>query len=63
MGCLQSTSEKEELDPAPVHVEPAPKQVDPRLPFDNYRQMFNMKNSWKTVTRAMKKTAVGMLIR
>lgn len=33
------------------------KTVDPRLPFDNYRQLFNMKNSWKAVSRSMEKVA------
>ena len=33
------------------------KTVDPRLPFDNYRQLFNMKNSWKAVSRSMEAVA------
>ncbi|CAD5118894.1 DgyrCDS7568 [Dimorphilus gyrociliatus] len=45
MGCLQSkASDKGFKDP------PA-KQLDSRLPFENYRQFFNFKNSWKTVAR------------
>lgn len=55
MGCLGS-KEKEEPPPGPIQ-DKAPKKVDPRLPFDTYRQVFTMKNSWKAITRNMDATA------
>ncbi|XP_074662796.1 cytoglobin-2-like isoform X2 [Tubulanus polymorphus] len=61
MGC---TNTKEVSSPPPPLSEPQPpqKQVDPRLPFTNYRQVFMMKNSWKAVLRASDDTAKGSLL-
>lgn len=39
------------------------KTVDPRLPFSNYRQIFNIRNGWKSVARVMEDTAKETLIR
>lgn len=39
------------------------KFVDPRLPFQTYRQIFSLRNAWKAVTRAMEDTAKENLIR
>ncbi|XP_048733939.1 uncharacterized protein LOC125650047 [Ostrea edulis] len=39
------------------------KVVDPRLPFSNYRQIFNIRNGWKPVSRKMADTAKETLIR
>lgn len=39
------------------------KTVDPRLPFSNYRQIFNIRNGWKSVSRVMEDTAKETLIR
>lgn len=39
------------------------KTVDPRLPFNNYRQIFSIKNAWKNVMRTMEETAKDHLIR
>ncbi|XP_061172703.1 uncharacterized protein LOC133182022 [Saccostrea echinata] len=39
------------------------KAVDPRLPFSNYRQIFNIRNGWKSVSRVMEDTAKETLIR
>lgn len=39
------------------------KSVDPRLPFQNYRQIFSLRNAWKAVTRSMEETAKENLIR
>ena len=62
MGCFGSKEEKEpEVDNTPRDSEP--KKVDPRLPFENYRQLFNMKNSWKAITRGMGVTAKDNLTR
>lgn len=47
-------------DPLPTS---QPKTVDGRLPFDNYRQLFNLKNSWKAVSRSMENTAKDCLLR
>eukprot|EP00914_Ancora_sagittata_P003539 GHVO01007437.1.p1 GENE.GHVO01007437.1~~GHVO01007437.1.p1 ORF type:complete len:228 (+),score=39.10 GHVO01007437.1:16-699(+) len=63
MGCLQGKEKEEE---APVNTElpeSQPKKVDPRLPFDTYRQLFNLRNSWKTVARNLTETSRQCLIR
>ena len=60
MGCLQS--KEKEPEPAPM-TEPAAKKVDPRLPFETYRQFYNFKNSWKVVTRSLEATAKDTLTR
>lgn len=39
------------------------KTVDPRLPFSNYRQIFNIRNGWKSVARVLEDTAKETLIR
>lgn len=39
------------------------KTVDPRLPFSNYRQIFNIRNGWKSVARVMEDTAKETLVR
>ncbi|XP_064624178.1 cytoglobin-1-like isoform X2 [Lineus longissimus] len=39
------------------------KSVDPRLPFDNYRELYRLRNSWKAVSRAMENTAKLNLMR
>ena len=64
MGCLQ-TKEKETNNSQPQTELPQsqPKSVDPRLPFDNYRQLFNLRNSWKTVGRNLGSTSKECLIR
>jgi hypothetical protein len=63
MGCLQS-KEKEPAEPQNTELpQSQPKTVDPRLPFDNYRQLFNLRNSWKTVSRNLTDTAKECLIR
>ena len=62
MGCLQS-SEKESPAPAADLNEGAPKKVDPRLPFETYRQLFNFKNSWKVVSRKLEDVAKDNLRR
>ena len=62
MGCLKS-KEKEEPGPPAELPQSQPKQVDPRLPFDNYRQLFNLRNSWKAVSRSLTDTAKECLIR
>ncbi|KAK3093094.1 hypothetical protein FSP39_010999 [Pinctada imbricata] len=41
----------------------ARKTVDPRLPFNNYRQIFSIRNAWKTVARSLEDTAKDHLIR
>ena len=62
MGCLGS----KEDDNAPADTGNSnaeqPKTVDPRLPFESYRQLFNMKNSWKAVSRSMEKVAKDNLM-
>lgn len=74
MGCVQSSGDGDvrpggkhgnsasvgAQDPLPTS---QPKTVDPRLPFDNYRQLFNLKNSWKSVSRSMENTSKECLIR
>jgi len=62
MGCLKS-KEKEEDAPPPMKDPEPPKKVDPRLPFETYRQLFNMKNSWKVITRSLESVAKDNLIR
>ena len=62
MGCLKS-KEKGAPEPPADLPQGQPKQVDPRLPFDTYRQLFNLKNSWKTVSRSLTDTAMDCLIR
>lgn len=62
MGCLQS-SEKDDPAPTPMTDPEPPKKVDPRLPFETYRQLFNMKNSWKTVSRSLENTSKENLMR
>ncbi|CAH1792926.1 unnamed protein product [Owenia fusiformis] len=57
MGCSSSTGGAAgELPTGPV------KTVDPRLPFKTYRQLFSLKNHWKTVQRKMDATAVDAFI-
>ena len=58
MGCPASKEE----EPIPEPKEAPPKKVDPRLPFKTYRQLFNMRNSWKTVVRNMTKASKDMLL-
>ncbi|KAJ8308520.1 hypothetical protein KUTeg_013977 [Tegillarca granosa] len=41
----------------------ARKTVDPRLPFSNYRQIFNIRNGWKVVSRQLEDTSKDHLIR
>ncbi|XP_063426638.1 hemoglobin subunit alpha-D-like [Mytilus trossulus] len=41
----------------------AKKTVDPRLPFQTYRQIFSLRNAWKAVTRSMEETAKENLMR
>ena len=41
----------------------ARKSVDPRLPFQTYRQIFSLRNAWKAVTRSMEETAKENLLR
>ncbi|KAK3596003.1 hypothetical protein CHS0354_032521 [Potamilus streckersoni] len=41
----------------------AKKTVDPRLPFSNYRQIFNIRNQWKAILRKWEDTAKENLIR
>lgn len=78
MGCIESSADKGERsgggggggggghpgdgagDALPTS---QPKTVDGRLPFDNYRQLFNLKNSWKAVSRSMENTAKDCLLR
>lgn len=37
--------------------------VDPRLPFDNYRQLFMIKNNWKAIRRDLDDVAKDNLLR
>ena len=58
MGCIKSKESGDDTG----HVNEGatteqPKTVDSRLPFDTYRQLFNMKNSWKAVSRSMEAVA------
>ena len=57
MGCSSSTAAMDAIIDQPV------KKVDPKLPFDHYRQLFNWRNTWKAVTRTMETTSVDMFIR
>lgn len=41
----------------------ARKTVDPRLPFQTYRQIFSLRNAWKAVTRSMEEIAKENLLR
>jgi len=41
----------------------AKKTVDPRLPFDNYRQIFSIKNAWKAIMRSLEETSKEHLIK
>lgn len=61
MGCLQS--KEKDGDIGGGFKEEAPKKIDSRLPFENYRQLFNLKNSWKTVSRSMEAVAKDNLSR
>ncbi len=65
MGCIKSKEKKKEnTDLPPIGAnDAAPKAVDPRLPFETYRQLFQMKNSWKAISRALEPTAKSNLIR
>ena len=63
MGCLQSKDKEGDTGGGGEIKEEAPKKVDSRLPFDTYRQLFNMKNSWKTVSRSMESVAKDNLAR
>lgn len=60
MGCVSSDVHKEA--PPPSLDPPPPKQIDPRLPFDNYRQLYNLKNSWKALSRSYEDTAKECLV-
>ncbi|KAK2144866.1 hypothetical protein LSH36_724g01049, partial [Paralvinella palmiformis] len=63
MGCFGS-KRKEEPPPTPIgSTDAPPKSVDSRLPFQNYRQLFQMKNSWKAISREMEKTSKDTFIR
>ena len=63
MGCLGSKEEGGGGNEVSNLDTEKPKTVDPRLPFDSYRQLFNMKNSWKAVSRSMEKVAKDNLAR
>ncbi|ELT94139.1 hypothetical protein CAPTEDRAFT_214116 [Capitella teleta] len=63
MGCLQGKEKEAEEAVVTELPESKPKQVDPRLPFDTYRQLFNLRNSWKTVARNLTETSKDCLIR
>ena len=58
MGCLQSKGKNDFSS-----TDPPTRKVDARLPFETYRQVFNMRNSWKAVTRSLEDTAKDTLIR
>ncbi len=62
MGCLQSSEKEEKPALTDLNTE-APKKVDPRLPFESYRQLFNLKNSWKSVARKLESAAKDNLKR
>ncbi len=55
-GSRSKRSKKAEKEAPPLTTE-APKTVDPRLPFETYRQLFNLKNSWKAVSRKLEEVA------
>lgn len=61
MGCPESKDKATEGHAIAIN-EPPPKQVDPRLPFDTYRQVFNMKNAWKCVSRTLETSAKECLV-
>ena len=63
MGCLQSSDGKKDKGTSENIGSEAPKKVDPRLPFETYRQLFNLKNSWKAVSRKLDDTAKDNLLR
>ena len=63
MGCLQSSEGKKDKGSAESNRSEAPKTVDPRLPFETYRQLFNLKNSWKAISRKLEDTAKDNLLR
>ncbi|XP_013387644.1 uncharacterized protein LOC106156771 [Lingula anatina] len=58
MGC--SSSSDGGLD---NHYDEPPRKVDPRLPYTTYRQVFNLKNSWKAINRKLEDTAKDNLMR
>ena len=63
MGCPGSKEDNAAADAGNGAAKEEVKTVDPRLPFENYRQLFNMKNSWKAVSRSMEKVAKDNLAR
>lgn len=63
MGCIKSKPKENAISDLQTQQDQAPpKTVDPRLPFETYRQLFNLKNSWKAVTRVMDDTAKHNLL-
>ena len=62
MGCPESKEADTSKNFTDMSEQPV-KTVDPRLPFENYRQLFNMKNSWKAVARTMEASSKETLRR
>ena len=56
MGCPESKDGSVGVNEA------ATKPVDARLPFQTYRQVFNMKNAWKAVSRVLEDAAKDCLV-
>ena len=56
MGCVQSSEQAGDRSNLT-------RAVDPRLPFENYRQLYNLKNSWKAIARKLEDMAKSNLLR
>lgn len=41
----------------------ARRTVDPRLPFNNYRQIFSIRNAWKAIQRTLNECAMETMIK
>jgi len=67
MGCVSSKAEGDAPAAAGAQQanntanEDAPKQLDSKLPFANYREFYTLKNYWKAVGRKEKDCAKSML--
>lgn len=68
MGCQSTKEERAEAysvsggGGAPKAAD-APPPVDKRLPFENYRQIFTLKNYWKSISRSAEKSSKLLLQR
>ena len=57
MGCISSSAADDPIATAPI------KKVDPRLPFEAYREVFSLRNYWKTISRKLDDVAKDHLLR